>query len=238
MKREKFPQHIAIIMDGNGRWARRRRLPRIEGHRKGMETAYRIVQASAKLGIKVLTLYTFSTENWKRPKEEVDFLMNALKDGLDKYKDKLKQYNVRLRIIGEWQDLPEEIRDKLQEVLEETKNNKGMILNIALNYGGRKEIVRAVRGIAEEVVKGNISIEDIDEDLFSRFLYTKDIADPDLLIRTAGELRISNFLLWQISYTEFYFTKKLWPDFTVRDLKKAINEFKKRERRFGGLSEE
>ncbi|MGE4357443.1 MAG: isoprenyl transferase, partial [Candidatus Omnitrophota bacterium] len=231
----RIPQHSAIHMDGNGRWAIKRRLPRIMGHRKGVETAQKIVQACAKLGIRTLTLYTFSTENWKRPKEEIDFLMKILKDYLTKYRNLFKDYNVRFQVIGRWKELDFDIREQLEEVIEETKNNSGMVLNIALNYGGRAEIVDAVKKIAEAVKKGEISLDEIDEELFGSFLYTKGLPEPDLLIRTAGELRISNFLLWQISYTEFYFTKKLWPDFTRRDLIKAISAFQKRERRFGSV---
>ncbi|MCM8784271.1 MAG: isoprenyl transferase [Candidatus Omnitrophica bacterium] len=234
-KDNKLPQHIAIIMDGNGRWARKRRLPRLMGHRKGIESAKNIVEACVKLGIKVLTLYTFSTENWKRPKEEVDFLMGMLKDYLTKHKNLFKDYNVRFQVIGHWQELAEDIQRQLVEITENTKNNSGMVLNVALNYGGRMEIVDAVKEIALAVRKGEILAEGIDEKIFSNFLYTQGLPDPDLLIRTAGELRISNFLLWQISYTELYFSKKLWPDFTPRDLERAITVFQQRERRFGGI---
>ncbi|MCM8763632.1 MAG: isoprenyl transferase [Candidatus Omnitrophica bacterium] len=234
-KDNKLPQHIAIIMDGNGRWARKRRLPRLMGHRKGIESAKNIVEACVKLGIKVLTLYTFSTENWKRPKEEVDFLMGMLKDYLTKHKNLFKDYNVRFQVIGHWQELAEDIQRQLVEITENTKNNSGMVLNVALNYGGRMEIVDAVKEITLAVRKGEILAEGIDEKIFSNFLYTQGLPDPDLLIRTAGELRISNFLLWQISYTELYFSKKLWPDFTPRDLERAITVFQQRERRFGGI---
>lgn len=208
------------------------------GHRKGMETAYKITQACSKLGIKVLTFYTFSTENWRRPKEEVNFLMELLKGSFERYKNKLKEDNIYFRVIGELEELPEDIKIKVNEVMELTKNNTGMILNIALNYGGRREILNAVKKIAERVKNGEILPQDITEELFSNYLYTGGLPDPDLLIRTAGELRLSNFLLWQVSYTEFYFTKKLWPDFTVGDLKKAINDFRKRERRFGSIKDE
>ncbi|MCM8766227.1 MAG: isoprenyl transferase [Candidatus Omnitrophica bacterium] len=236
-KENNFPQHIAIIMDGNGRWAKRRRLPRIMGHRKGIETAQKIIQACLKLGIKVLTLYTFSTENWKRPKEEIDFLIGMLREYLARYSKVFQEKNVCLKVIGHWEVLPEEIKKELVEIMEATKDNTAMVLNIALNYGGRKEIVDAVREIVRKVEKNEIAFQEIDENLFSNFLYTRGLPDPDLLIRTAGELRVSNFLLWQISYTELYFTKKLWPDFTPKDLERAIKVFQKRERRFGGIIE-
>lgn len=205
------------------------------GHRRGTEVAFKIVQFSVKLGIKILTLYAFSTENWKRPKEEVDFLMGLLEDYLAKHRGMFQKQNIRFQVIGNWEVLPFGIKNRLREVIEATKNNTGMVLNIALNYGGRMEIIDAVKKIVGEVRNGRIAPEEINEGLFTNFLYTRGLPDPDLLIRTAGELRVSNFLLWQISYTEFYFTKKLWPDFTPKDLQRAIRVFQKRERRFGGI---
>jgi len=231
---KKLPQHVAIIMDGNGRWAKARRLPKIAGHRAGVKRVQEAIKAAGELGIKVLTLYTFSTENWKRPKREINALFNLLEEYLDKEEDKLNKNNIKLSVIGNVEGLPDSVQKKLKKAIESTKNNSGLTLNLALNYGSRNEIINAVRNIAKDVSAGSLSPEDITDELFSGYLYTKDLPDPDLLIRTSGEFRVSNFLLWQISYAEFYITKKLWPDFKKQDLKKAVAEYQRRERRFGG----
>ncbi len=225
-------------MDGNGRWAQRRGLPRWAGHKAGTKSVRVVVEACRELGIEVLTLYAFSIENWKRPKKEVNLLMNHLKEFLEKEKDALNRNDIRLTAIGRLEELPESVRQKLEETIEATKANRGLILNLALSYGGRQEIVDATRRIAEDIVKRRQSPSQIDEQIFSKYLYTADLPDPDLLIRTSGELRVSNFLLWQISYTEVYITPKHWPDFRKRDLIKAIGEYGKRQRRFGGLGVE
>lgn len=230
----KIPEHIAIIMDGNGRWAKEHSLPRIAGHRRGAKTAQEIVDSARALGVKILTLYTFSTENWKRPKKEVDALFKILEDYLDKEHEKLNKNNVRFSVIGRMDGLPSSVKEKLKRIIESTKGNTGLILNLALNYGGRPEIVDAAKELSKDVKDGVVQIGDIDEKLFASYLYTSGLPDPDLLIRTSGEFRISNFLLWQISYSEIYVTKKLWPDFKKEDLKKAIDEYGIRERRYGG----
>jgi undecaprenyl diphosphate synthase len=232
---DNFPQHIAIIMDGNGRWAERRGLPRIMGHRAGIKTAERIVKASQDLGVKILTLYTFSTENWKRPKKEVSALLKILADFLRKDDKRISKYNICLKVIGRIDELPRALRISLSKAIKATGNNDGLIVNLAINYGGRPEIVDAVRKIAQDVLKGELPLENIDEEIFSRYLYTSGLPDPDIIIRTGGEFRLSNFLLWQASYSEFYISKKLWPDFTHRDLELAINALKRRERRFGDV---
>ena len=229
----KIPRHIAIIMDGNGRWAKARHLPKIAGHRAGAKTAQNIIEAAAKMGVKVLTLYTFSTENWKRPKGEVEALFGLLENYLDREAEKLNKNNIKFSIIGDMGGLPASVGGKLKNVMESTKNNTGLTLNLALNYGGRPEIINAVRRIAKDVKDGALAIDDIDESRFAEYLYTRDLPDPDLLIRTSGEFRISNFLLWQIAYSEFYITKKMWPDFNKNDFKKAITEYQARQRRFG-----
>ena len=233
MTKEIIPQHVAIIMDGNGRWARARHVPKMAGHRAGVKAAQRIIEAARDMGIKVLNLYTFSTENWARPRREIDALFGLLKEYLDKEEDKFNENNVRFSVVGRMAGLPVPIQERLKKVMESTKNNTAMRLCLALNYGARLEIINAARLMAQDAIDGRLSLDDIDEKIFSRYLYTKEIPDPDLLIRTSGESRISNFLLWQISYSELYFTKKLWPDFGRNDLKKAIDEYANRERRFG-----
>ncbi len=234
MHKDELPGHIAIIMDGNGRWARKRHLPKIIGHRYGARTVDRITSHCARLGIKALTLYSFSTENWKRPAEEINALMSLLHEYLDKKLTKLNKNNIRLNAIGKLEKLPERVRKKLLEVITKTSKNTGTILTLALNYGGREEIVTACKRLIEKVNSGRLDTNNINESVFAKELYTKDLPDPDLLIRTSGELRVSNFLLWQISYAEFVVTKTLWPDFKVSDLEKAIEEYKERKRRFGG----
>jgi undecaprenyl diphosphate synthase len=229
-----FPQHIAIIMDGNGRWAQERGLPKLAGHLEGTIRADEITEAAAELGVKVLTLYTFSTENWKRPKDEVEGLFKLLEKNLDEKEEKLNRNNIRFSVIGRIDSLPESIQARLKRVIDSTKDNTRMVLNLALNYGSRLEMVDAVKKIAKDAKDGTLSIGSIDEKAISARLYTKDLPDPDLLIRTSGEYRLSNFLLWQLSYSEIYVVAKLWPDFRKKDLEEAIAEFGKRDRRYGG----
>jgi len=230
---KKMPRHIAIIMDGNGRWAQRQRLSRMEGHRRGLEAAQAVVEACEELGIRILTLYAFSKENWQRPKKEVNALMRLLQKRLIQEREELLKRNLRLNIIGDLEDLPTSMRDLLVETEEMTRNRDGLIVNLALSYGGRSEIVAAVKTIIADIEAGRITKSDITLDTFSRYLYTRDLPDPDLLIRTSGELRISNFLLWQIAYTELYFTETLWPDFGKKELIRACRAYQDRERRFG-----
>jgi len=230
---EKMPRHIAIIMDGNGRWAQKQRLARIEGHKAGLKAAQAVVDACEELAVKVLTLYAFSKENWRRPRREVNELMGLLQEYLRKRQKELLERNIRLNIIGDLEDLPPSIRDFLVETVEMTRQKDGLIVNLALSYGARSEIVAGVREIIKEVEAGRITADDITPETFSRYLATGDLPDPDLLIRTSGELRISNFLLWQIAYTELYFTTTLWPDFGKEDLIRACIEYQNRERRFG-----
>jgi undecaprenyl diphosphate synthase len=234
IKLSNAPRHVAIIMDGNGRWAKARGLPKIAGHRAGAGAAREIIKAAGEFGVKVLTLYTFSTENWKRPRQEVDMLFNLLEAYLDKESKKLNKNNIKFSVIGDIGPMPDRLKDRLTKTMESTKDNTGLVLNLALNYGSRSEIIRSVRNIARDVKSGTVNIDDIDEKLFSSYLYTKDLPDPDLLIRTSGEYRISNFLLWQISYSELYITKKMWPDFKKSDLAKAFVRYRDRERRYGG----
>lgn len=228
-----IPTHIAIIMDGNGRWARERGLPKIMGHKKGAESVREVLKACGELGVKYLTLYAFSTENWKRPKKEIEGLMRLLGSQLDKETKNLNKNNVRLNAIGRIEELPEAVQLKLKKSMEFTRNNTGVTLTLALSYGSRAEIVDAVKKIISQIEQGDLRKEDIAEENFSNCLYTNTMPDPDLLIRTSGEMRVSNFLLWQISYAELYVTKKLWPDFGRKDLEKAIKEYQKRQRRFG-----
>jgi len=229
----RLPVHLAIIMDGNGRWAKKRNLPRTAGHEAGVEAVKRVVRAGGELGIKYLTLYTFSLENWKRPREEVTAIMKLLTQTTRKEVDELNRNNVRLITTGRIDGLSFSRRQALKMAMEKTRNNSGLVLNLALNYGGRAEIIDAVRAIASSVRAGHIKPGEIDESLFSNYLYTAGLPDPDLLIRTSGEMRISNFLLWQTSYTEMYVTDVLWPDFDRQNLIDAIIEYQKRERRFG-----
>lgn len=235
LNKDRIPNHVAIIMDGNGRWAKKRGLPRALGHRAGVETIREIVEASSNLGIEYLTLYAFSTENWKRPKEEVNTLMSLLLEFLRKEIMELHKNNVVVKAIGDISELPRQCIDELSRAYELTKNNKGLCLNLALNYGARDEIKKAVINIAGEVKKGNISLDAINEKLISDYLYTRGIPDPDLLIRPSGEYRISNYLLWQIAYTEFWFSDIYWPDFKPIHLYSAIFDYQSRDRRFGGV---
>jgi undecaprenyl diphosphate synthase len=229
---ERLPSHIAVIMDGNGRWAKSRLLPRVAGHRQGIKSVREIVETSARIGLQVLTLYAFSVENWKRPKMEVDTLMHLLSEYVHKELHTLMENNIRFQIIGRWQELPEEVSKDLQWGLMETRNNTGLLFNIALNYGGRTEIVDSVRKILSE----GHDPDSITEEMISNHLYTAGIPDPDLLIRTSGELRISNFLLWQIAYAEIWVTDVLWPDFRKQHLYQALIDYQKRERRYGGIT--
>lgn len=228
-----MPKHIAIIMDGNRRWAKGKMLPVKLGHKQGAETLKKVVRHANKIGLEYITVYAFSTENWKRSKEEVDSLMSLLENYLDDFAKEADTENIVIRVLGDLTALSESLQDNIKRTIERTKNNTGTIFNIALNYGGRNEIVNAVREISKEVQTGNLKIEDIDENIISEHLYTKKDPDPDLLIRTSGELRLSGFLPWQTVYSEFIFLEKLWPDFTTEDLDNAIEVFKKRNRKFG-----
>ena len=234
----RIPRHIAIIMDGNGRWAKRQGMARMFGHRQGVETVHRITEAAAELGIEYLTLYAFSTENWNRPKEEVDALMSLLVDTIAKETPTLMKNNVRLTTIGDLTRLPENAQQKFRACMEQTSVNTGLNLVIALSYSARWEIIQATRNIALALQQGTILVEDINEELITSFLTTKQMPDPDLLIRTSGELRISNFLLWQLAYAELYFTDCLWPEFTEEEFYCAIVDYQHRERRFGKTSEQ
>jgi undecaprenyl diphosphate synthase len=231
-----LPRHLAIIMDGNGRWARKRRLPRIVGHTTSRETVRRVVRSCARLGIPVLTLYTFSQENWKRPQLEVKALMKLLEDVLESEYLELDDNNIQLSWMGNVEGLPSSTRLKLVDTAERLSHNQGMILNLALSYGGRREIVDAARALAADVQAGRVEASSLDEETFARYLYRPELPEPDFLIRTSGEKRISNFLLWQLAYTELYFTDVLWPDFSEEDLLLALREFQSRERRFGGTA--
>lgn len=232
---EKMPTHIAIIMDGNGRWAKSRFLPRTAGHKAGVETIRKVVKEADRLGIQYLTLYAFSTENWKRPKLEVDALMNLLVTYLRNEIDELHKNNVKLTAVGDFEKLPEACVKELHSAMDKTKDNTGVHLNLALNYGGRNDIREAVVEIAKEYKEGKISLEDITEERIKKHLSTGEIPDPDLVIRTSGEQRLSNFLLWDIAYSEFYYTDIHWPDFDGEALEKAIYAYQKRDRRFGGV---
>jgi len=232
---DRMPKHVAIIMDGNGRWAKERNLPRTQGHREGVKRVDELVTTVNRMGIKALTLFTFSTENWSRPDSEVSMLMKTLISVLEQKLTQLCENNVRFRVSGRREGAPASVLRTFDRVAEATKGNTGLVLNIAFNYGGRQEIIDAVRTIARECVNGSLDPEEIDGKVLSDHLYTKGLSDPDLLIRTSGELRISNFLLWQLSYAEFYFTEKYWPDFTPAEFEKAILDYQSRERRFGNI---
>ena len=233
-----IPRHIAIIMDGNGRWAKGRGLPRIAGHTEGVESVRDIVEACGEVGVKFLTLYTFSTENWKRPKDEVSLLMRLLLTALQDETDRLHHNNVRIRTIGDVDALPREVWNELSEGIAKTSANTGLTLTLALSYSGRWDLATAFRRIAEKVARGELKPDEITEATIASALSTADIPDPDLLVRTSGELRISNFLLWQLAYTEIYITPKFWPAFRRTELYAAIREYQKRERRFGMVSEQ
>lgn len=228
-----LPEHVAVIMDGNGRWANKKGAARIFGHRNAIEAVRQVIEGAGEIGIKYLTLYAFSTENWGRPKEEVDALMELLVSTLKKEIDSLNKNKVKIKTIGDISQLPLACRENLEIAKEATKSNTGLTLLIALNYSGRWEILKAINELVSDMQTGKAMWRSVDEDLFSSYLDTKEIPDPSLLIRTSGEMRISNFLLWQIAYTELYITQKLWPDFRKDDLYEAICEYQKRERRFG-----
>ncbi|MEN6348053.1 MAG: isoprenyl transferase [Syntrophomonas sp.] len=236
IQRENLPGHIAIIMDGNGRWAKKRLMPRTMGHRAGMGSLKEVVRACSDIGIKVLTVFAFSTENWKRPLEEVDYLMKLLVEFLHKELEELHQNQVRIRIFGKYDSLPRQCQSEIEEALCKTRNNEGLCFNIALNYGSRQEIIDAIKVLGQQLLDKEISLDQITEEMLSESLYTAGLPDPDLLIRTAAEQRISNFLLWQIAYTEFWYTNCMWPDFGKEELLHAIYDYQQRERRFGGLS--
>ena len=235
LAQNRLPAHVAIIMDGNGRWATLKGLPRWEGHREGVKRVKEITEAAAELGIEVLSLYAFSTENWNRPPEEVELLMMLLEEYLERELPTMMKQNIRLSAMGRLQRLPASTRKKLEDTIEETSKNTGMVLNLALSYGGQAEITDACREIARQVAEGRISPEEIDENTVKAHLYCPQLPEVDLLIRTSGEIRLSNFMLWQNAYAEFYFTPVLWPDFRKGDLVKALLEYQSRERRFGGV---
>ncbi|MDH4404020.1 MAG: isoprenyl transferase [Flavobacterium sp.] len=238
INKDNLPKHLAIIMDGNGRWAKQKGLLRAFGHENGTKSVRTVVEASAKLGIDNLTLFAFSTENWNRPKLEVDLLMELLINSLKNELKTLQNNNIRLNSIGNLDLLPKSAQKKLQEVIEATKGNSRMVLTLALSYGSREELINAVKNISNKVKNNIISIDNIDESIINQHLYTRDLPEVDLLIRTSGEHRISNFLLWQIAYSELYFTDVLWPDFKENDLYEAVISYQKRERRFGKTSEQ
>lgn len=231
----KIPRHVAVIMDGNGRWAKQRGLPRTAGHRSGMKAVKQATMAADSLGVEVLTVYAFSTENWTRPRDEVDLLMRLPQEYLAIELDELVQKNVRVRMTGIQEGLPSYTLNALEEAVEKTRNNTGLILNFALNYGGRSEIVLAMRRMAGDVQSGSLSPESIDEESITHYLQTAGLPDPDLLIRTSGELRLSNFMLWQLAYTEMFFSPLYWPDFSEKHFFEAVQEYQRRSRRYGGL---
>jgi len=238
IQNKNIPKHVAIIMDGNGRWAKQRSLPRVAGHNEGINSVREIVRLSAQIGIEILTLYTFSSENWARPRREVSALMHLLLRTIRSEVKELNDNNVQIRTIGRLEDLPESPRKGIEEAIEKTKNNTGLKLNLALSYSSRKEILHAVQLIIDKIHAGEPLNKPITEDYFSECLDTKGMRDPDLLIRTSGEFRISNFLLWQLAYAEIYFTKTLWPDFREKEFFDAIENYQHRERRFGLVSEQ
>ncbi len=232
---ERIPEHIGIIMDGNGRWAKAKGYPRTLGHKAGVETIRRVLKEAQRLGVKYITLYAFSTENWKRPKEEVGALMKLLVQYFRSELNELHENGVVVNTIGNISKLPKECIKEIEIAKEKTKNNTGIVMNLALNYGGRDEIVRAVKSLVKDAVEGKILPEEIDEKSIERYLYTAKMPDPDMIIRPSGEQRLSNFLLWQCAYSEFWYSDINWPDFTEQDLRKAIFDFQNRDRRFGGI---
>ena len=232
--KNKLPQHLAIIMDGNGRWAEKKGLPRSEGHREGAKAVKRVINSCLNINIPILTLFAFSTENWKRPKKEIIYLIKLLERVLSREKAYLIKNNIKINFLGRLNDLPNSLNEKMNELHESTKRKDKLILNIAINYGGRTEIVDAFKSITLKIVEKKLNIEEIDENTIQDNLYTQNLPDPDLLIRTAGEMRISNFMLWQIAYTEFWVTPVFWPDFDENNLVEAIRNFQKRVRKYGG----
>lgn len=234
--RQHLPRHIAIVMDGNGRWAQNKHLPRTAGHKKGVDAVEEVLEAASILGIQAVTLYAFSTENWKRPKEEVSYIFKLPKILYNRLIKKLMEWNVRIQWIGEHQQLPNSMKEIIADFEEKTKHNTGLVMYLAFNYGGKAEIISATRAIAQAVKDNKLAIADIDEKLYEQYLYTSKHPHVDLFIRTSGELRISNFLLWQIAYSEFFFTPKLWPDFKKHDLYEAVYQYQQRDRRQGGIT--
>ncbi len=232
------PQHIAIILDGNGRWAKKKGMPRNYGHMEGAKTVERICEDAYNLGVKYLTVYAFSTENWKRPQSEVDALMNLLRSYMKNCLKRAEKNNMRVRVIGDKTALAPDLQERIAELEEATKDYDGLCFQIALNYGSRDEMIRSMRQLCQDCMDGKVDVNGIDEAVFEQYLDTADIPDPDLMIRTSGEQRLSNYLLWQLAYSEFYFTDVLWPDFSKEDLEKAIEYYNKRDRRFGGVKEE
>lgn len=230
-----IPKHIGIIMDGNGRWAKNRFLPRIAGHKEGMNRVVDIVEECCKIGVRTLTLYAFSTENWKRPEEEVNGLMNILVVYINSQLKRILENDIIFRVIGDYSKLPSSIVKLLDNSIDKSKDNNGMVLNIALNYGGRAEIISSIKKLYKDIEKGNFSLDELNEESFKNYLYTKENSDVDLMIRTGNEKRISNFLIYQLAYSEFYFTDVLWPEFYADDLYEAIYDFQNRNRRFGGI---
>lgn len=237
IKQRAIPRHVAIIMDGNGRWAQKRGLPRTEGHRQGVEALRDIIKISSQLGIKYLTLYAFSTENWKRPKSEIEAIMSLLVEYIETELEELDRNKVKIVVLGDTSALSKTVQNAISKAVNQTADNKSLQLNIALNYGGRAEIVRGVKRIVQDVVNNKLLIDDIDEEVFSKYLYTANMPDPDLLIRTGGEQRISNFLLYQIAYSELWFSNSrvYWPDFNARIYLKSIQDYQRRQRRYGGI---
>ncbi|MCM3569069.1 isoprenyl transferase [Neobacillus mesonae] len=235
LKKSPIPEHVAIIMDGNGRWAKKRALPRIAGHHEGMKVVRKTTMLANDLGVKTLTLYAFSTENWKRPKNEVDYIMKLPEEFLGTFLPELVENNVQVKMMGYKNQLPVHTLRAIEKAMEETKNNDGLVLNFALNYGSRAEIIDAVKKVLTDCQNGTLNESDLNEQIFSSYLMTADFSDPDLLIRTSGEIRLSNFMLWQLAYSEFWFTDVLWPDFSEEHLLEAIEVFQKRQRRFGGI---
>lgn len=238
INKEKVPVHVAIIMDGNGRWAKKRGKIRLEGHKKGVISVKKVVEAASEIGIKYLTLYTFSTENWKRPKAEIEALMFLLVSSINAEIETLKNNNIRLLTIGDLTSLPLSVQEKINYAIKTTSNNTGLSLVLALSYGAKHDIVNATRRLCKNIEKGELSTTDMSEEIFSKYLSTADIPDPELFIRTSGEYRVSNFLLWEIAYTELYFTKTLWPDFDKEEFYKAIVDYQNREKRYGKISEQ
>lgn len=234
----KMPQHVAIILDGNGRWAKAKGMPRNYGHAQGSKNVEKICEEAWRMGIKYLTVYAFSTENWNRPKEEVDALMKLLRNYMKTCLKTAEKNDMKIRVIGDKSRLDEDIRTRIAELEEATENNQGLNFQIAINYGSRDEITRAVKALAKDCADGKVNAEDINESMIASYLDTHDIPDPDLLIRTSGEQRLSNYLLWQLAYTEFYFTDVPWPDFSKEELLKAVEQFNRRDRRYGGVKEE
>lgn len=232
---DNIPGHVAVIMDGNGRWAKERGLPRVAGHHSGMKNVKKIAMAADAIGIKVITMYAFSTENWKRPTDEVEFLMKLPLEFFPKEIGELMEKNVRIQMTGWREGLPEQTLKVIEDAIEKTKHNTGLILNFAINYGSRKEMLHAFKGLVSDVQQGKKTLEEVDESLFSSYLLTSDLPDPDLMIRTSGEVRISNFMLWQLAYSELWFTDVYWPEFTEEHFYQAIRDYQKRARRYGGL---